>query len=182
MRSPYRESVRTMAKLVSVLALTALLLACAAQAEPEWTYGADSPEEFRQLRADRRAYDGAPPVVPHEIAALGREECLNCHQAGSVENADRIAPPRSHPAWGDCRQCHIEQAVDSVFQATSFEPLRWPSQGSRLYASAPPTIPHTRQNRQDCEVCHVGAQAHPVLRTSHEYRQNCNQCHVASVP
>ena len=33
-------------------------------------------------RAARRAYDGAPPVVPHPIRASGAAECLACHAKG----------------------------------------------------------------------------------------------------
>ena len=82
------------------------------------------------------------------------------------------------PAWGDCRQCHVEQLASQAFQQSDLAPLWWPASGSRLYPSAPPTIPHHLQNREECAVCHIGQQAPAALRAEHGMRANCVQCHV----
>jgi len=49
-----------------------------------------------------RAFEGAPPLVPHEI----EEEmgCLDCHRLG-----DSGAPITPHPERANCVQCHIPQ-------------------------------------------------------------------------
>ena len=140
--------------------------------------GLDSIGALRAARQELRAYDGAPPVIPHEIAGRGREDCNSCHTPGAPTNPERLGPPRSHPAWGDCRQCHVEQIGSGMMASSNLEPLRWPASGSRLYASAPPTIPHSTQNRESCGVCHVGEQAPKALRADHGDRLNCTQCHA----
>lgn len=160
--------------------LTVLLAGCSAG--PQSALGPDD-EPLEQLLAARnslRFYDGAPPVIPHDVAGLGRENCLNCHSPGSADNADRIATPRSHPAWGDCRQCHVERQTNAAFRQTGFEPLRYPPQGWRQTPISPPTIPHIVQNREDCAVCHIGGQAASALRADHGDRPNCRQCHLAT--
>ena len=130
-------------------------------------------------RRTLRAYDGAPPVIPHEVASLGRRDCNGCHLPNAPANGERVGPPRSHPAWGDCRQCHVERHSAALFQSSGLEPLWWPAAGSRLYETAPPTVPHHIQNREDCAVCHIGEQAPAALRAAHGMRDNCRQCHAA---
>jgi len=130
-------------------------------------------------RQTTRAYDGAPPTIPHQTSVLGRKDCNSCHTPGAATNGDRIGPPRSHPAWGDCRQCHLQQHAGGRVPGNQFEPLWRPARGNRLYAAAPPTIPHQLQNRQDCAVCHIGEQAPAALRAAHGMRVNCVQCHAA---
>lgn len=162
------------------LALCALLYSCGTGEPSDWDARRDlSRSGLLELRAETRAYDGAPPVIPHDVPDLGRENCLACHTPGSVNNADRIAPPRSHPAWGDCRQCHVEQHDIKAFRRTAFLPLREPERGHRQYSGAPPVTPHSVQNRADCAVCHIGEQAPPALRAAHGPRANCRQCHIA---
>jgi len=162
------------------LAFCALLCACGSSTPSEWeARGELNRSELVELRAETRAYDGAPPVIPHDVHDLGRENCLGCHRPGSTSNPDRIAPPRSHPAWGDCRQCHAEQQDVPVFRRTSFSPFRDPVRGHRQYAGAPPVTPHSIQNRSDCAVCHIGEQALPALRAAHGPRPNCRQCHAS---
>jgi len=134
--------------------------------------------QLLDARRETRAYDGAPPVIPHEVDARGRQNCNSCHTPGATDNPARVGPPRSHPAWGDCRQCHVEQLARDRFTGSNLDALWWPASGSRLYSSAPPTIPHALQNRQLCEVCHIGEQAPLALRASHGPRDNCTQCHV----
>jgi cytochrome c-type protein NapB len=168
------------------IALTALLMAsCGGGGSDLGLYDPDAYSSRAQLlraRQQTRAYDGAPPVIPHEVAARGRQNCNSCHTPGDTTTPDRVGHPRSHPAWGDCRQCHVEQVENSLFSGSNLEGLWWPASGSRLYSSAPPTIPHALQNRELCEVCHIGDQAPLALRAEHGPRQNCTQCHVANTP
>lgn len=49
-----------------------------------------------------RAFEGAPPLVPHEIEE--ESGCLDCHRLG-----DNDAPITSHPERVNCVQCHIPQ-------------------------------------------------------------------------
>lgn len=63
-------------------------------------------------RSARRAYTGAPPVMPHR--RFMRENCLACH--GPQARPDIKKTP--HPERAHCVQCHVEQALDAV----SFKP------------------------------------------------------------
>ena len=171
------------ATIAASVALTVVLVQCGKEMAGAWEVRREAMrEELATLRASTRAYDSAPPVIPHAVQSLGRENCLSCHAPGSPANASRIASPRSHPAWGDCRQCHVERHSRLVFRETSFEPYREPAWGHRQYAGAPPMTPHAIQNRNNCSICHVGEQAHPALRAKHEFRPNCAQCHVPMFP
>lgn len=135
------------------------------------------------VRAERRAYQGAPPVIPH---APQRAACQVCHTTvGKEVPGLGVAPANphhadeSHAASWNCRQCHLFQepagrATRSSFQETPFSLRR----GSRLYSTAPPTIPHTLLLRRNCVGCHSGVAARPEIRCSHPERVHCGQCHV----
>lgn len=137
-------------------------------------------EQLLANRAVGRAYDGAPPVIPHQVVVLGRTNCDGCHVPGDTSNASRIAPPRSHQDWGECRQCHVEQLVSESFVASHLEPFRNAPEGTQQTAIAPPMIPHSTQGREQCAICHMGEQAPAALRAPHEMRPNCQQCHLAA--
>lgn len=53
----------------------------------------------------RRAFEGAPPLIPHDVE-VGME-CLECHRLG-----DNDAVITSHPERVNCVQCHIPQNED----------------------------------------------------------------------
>ena len=163
-------------ELVVLVVGLALVVSCSSTPD---SVQAMSLDQLLSSRNELRLYDGAPPVIPHQVAALGRENCNNCHMPGALDNADRIAPPRSHPAWGDCRQCHVERHTSGAFRPSELEPLRWPANGHRQSALSPPMIPHHLQNRDDCAICHIGAQAPAAIRAAHGFRPECRQCHVA---
>jgi cytochrome c-type protein NapB len=170
---------RRWAVVCSAVVVAGLFTGCGSPASEAWAERSQPRRELSRIRDERRLYDGAPPVIPHDVAPLGRENCRNCHAPGSYQNGERIASPRSHPAWGDCRQCHIGRHTTAVFRQSAFTPLRWPATGHRQTAIAPPMIPHHIQNREQCAVCHIGAQAHPALRAKHGLRSQCRQCHLA---
>ena len=162
-------------------ALVALLLCACGPSETQSNINApdqwSSVEQLLAARRELRAYDGAPPVIPHSVTELGRSDCGSCHTPGSSDTVT-VAPPRSHPAWGTCTQCHVEQQKTGRFQSSTFEPLWWPASGTRQSEIAPPTIPHHIQNRENCAACHIGQHAPSVLRAAHGMRPNCTQCHI----
>lgn len=135
-------------------------------------------------RASRRAFDGAPPVIPHPInSQYASMSCLACHRQG-LWVGDRLATPMSHPELTNCTQCHVE-AVGPEFTA-GFEPVEnefvgvyRAGSGGRAGPGAPPTIPHSTWMRQECLSCH-GLVARPGLRTTHPWLTNCTQCHASS--
>ena len=90
------------AKLRCLLAacLGGLLAHCSTGAGAGWEYRPSDAGALRAERQARRAYDGAPPVIPHRVRTIGRENCLSCHDPGSSGNDQRVAAPRSHPALG----------------------------------------------------------------------------------
>jgi len=171
-----------MSRAIAIFAavLAGLLAGCSAPAQDQQqaTEAGPSRAELLAARQALRLYDGAPPVIPHRVESLGRENCANCHEPGALDNPDRIAPPRTHPAWGDCRQCHVERKTTKVFVNNEVTPLWWPARGARQTPISPPLIPHHIQNRENCALCHIGAQAPAALRAAHGYRPECRQCHV----
>lgn len=137
-------------------------------------------DELRQAalvdRAKNRAYDGAPPTIPHPVSTSSANGCLACHGNG-LKVGDRIASRMSHPFMTNCTQCHVEQAPGPV--ATTFVGLFRSGPGERASPAAPPTIPHHTWMRQDCTSCH-GLVTRPGTRTTHPWLTNCTQCHAPS--
>lgn len=139
-----------------------------------------------QERAGRRAYDGAPPVVPHPVAQDSAASCLACHESGMVVK-DKVASKISHPPYTSCTQCHVpavgtripltEVALLDPIAENSFVGIEAPLKGSRAWPLAPPTVPHSTLMRSDCLSCH-GPQGLFGLRTPHPDRRSCTQCHV----
>jgi nitrate reductase cytochrome c-type subunit len=63
--------------------------------------------------------------------------------------------------------------------ANDFQPLPQNlRKGDRLYAHAPPVIPHGVFMREACAACHEGVAARSEIRCTHPERVNCLQCHV----
>jgi cytochrome c-type protein NapB len=132
-------------------------------------------------RASRRAYDGAPPTVPHPINQGDAPSCLACHEHGAII-AGRLAPAMSHARHDSCVQCHVSQvgpppAGPRPPPANDFAGLQPTPHGTRAWAGAPPTIPHTLSMRSRCDSCHGVAGVSPI-RSTHPWRQSCQQCHV----
>jgi len=144
-----------------------------------------APAEARSTaeRANGRAYDGAPPTIPHD-ATIGT--CVTCHDGdGMVIDGVGIAPASPHgeaAAAGNmrsCRQCHVPATARALFVASRFTGLpQGPWKGGRALPGAPPTIPHTLQLREQCATCHDGPAARVEIRTTHPERIRCRQCHV----
>jgi cytochrome c-type protein NapB len=150
-----------------------------------------APEEVAALsarRLSRRAFNGAPPTVPHPIDQHQSTSCLACHgQPTRIGMVD--VPQMSHAAYTHCIQCHapahgpggefnrtvLPLATPSLGNA--FSGLPPPVGGTRAYPSAPPTIPHPTAMRQNCVSCH-GPGGSSLVRTTHPQRQNCLQCHA----
>ena len=135
------------------------------------------------VRAARRAYDGAPPVVGHEDFGM---TCTACHdrQGMPVEGVG-FAPASPHDGTAQaystvrCRQCHVFVLDDGLFVASEFVGLAQDLRaGRRLNALSPPTIPHRILMRENCSACHTGPGARVEIATSHPDRVRCTQCHV----
>jgi nitrate reductase (cytochrome), electron transfer subunit len=145
-------------------------------------------DEMKQValadRARNRAYDSAPPVIPHAINQPQVSNCLACHAEG-IKVGDRIATKVSHPHYTNCTQCHVEEnrsesaLVRHFLSENDFEGTKRAGPGTRAWPGAPPTIPHTTWMRQDCTSCH-GLVARAGIRTTHPWLTNCTQCHAPS--
>lgn len=133
-------------------------------------------------RATRRAYDGAPPVIPHAVDARHASACIACHGEGLIV-ADVVARKIPHPIWMQCTQCHVEQENrmfgDIVLAENTFDGFMAADFAHRATPGAPPLTPHSISTRQDCVSCH-GEKGEEGLRTSHPERQNCLQCHPSA--
>ncbi len=140
-----------------------------------------------ERRASRRAYDGAPPVVPHGIDTLSSASCLSCHGVGGDLIIGGKRPAEiSHPWVTNCTSCHVPEdglrqitapAAGRLTVENAFLGKRSAGPGSRAYATAPPTTPHPVWMRQNCMACH-GPGREQAIRTSHPERRNCLQCHA----
>lgn len=166
--------------------LTALVAMCVAAAVAGGCAPAASEPAAPRSTGERalgRAYDGAPPTIPHD-ASIG--SCVTCHDAdGAAIDGIGVAPASPHGeaaaggAMRRCRQCHVPETTRSLLVASRFTGLaQGPWRGARATAGAPPTIPHTLQLRGECLTCHAGPGARVEIRTTHPERSRCRQCHV----
>lgn len=135
------------------------------------------------VRAGRRAYDGAPPTIPHDNFGMSCEAC-HSGQGQSVPGVG-FAPASPHEgtamagATARCRQCHVFVTDERLFVASEFVGLEQDLRpGERATPGAPPTIPHRMLMRENCVACHAGPGAREGIRTSHPERWRCRQCHV----
>ena len=176
MRGSHRKSLSAPARTGLAVVLVAFVAGCAPGA-------GESAQSTATVRAERRAYDGAPPVIPHENMGM---TCVSCHNEVGMELADvGFAPPSPHEitegmnALSRCQQCHVFQQTANVMVANGFVGLRQDlRRGSRLNPLAPPTIPHKTFMRENCVACHSGPAAREEIRTPHPERSRCSQCHV----
>lgn len=143
--------------------------------------------ELEATRGERRAFDGAPPVVPHPIDQASSFACLSCHGEGKVVKG-KIASKISHGTYGNCTQCHVpaggpgligETVLTEKLAGNEFAGNNSPVKGARAFIGSPPTIPHPTLMRSDCMSCHR-ANGTAGIRTTHPYRQSCTQCHAPS--
>ncbi|NOZ41427.1 MAG: hypothetical protein GXP24_14560 [Planctomycetes bacterium] len=157
-------------------------------------------------RETRRAFDGAPPTVPHPIDQLDSTACMACHGEGLRSGTFR-ASKMPHPYYSSCTQCHVEQnakfAPASATFENSFTGVAAPTSGGRASQGAtptlpytdwmrkaiqnrdpatdwvPPVFPHTTWMRNDCLSCH-GRTAAPGMESTHPWQANCLRCHGKS--
>lgn len=134
-----------------------------------------------ESRAALRAFEGAPPVIPHATAGLNIQTCRACHAQG-LRAGDKVARMASHAYLTNCTQCHVEAAgegpsgvwtVENVFAGLRSSGYG----GTRAWAGAPPVIPHTTFMRTNCISCH-GEHGYDGWRPDHLSRTNCVQCHA----
>ncbi len=137
-------------------------------------------------RSRNRAFEGAPPTIPHPIGQGSAKECLLCHENGATIGAV-TAPLISHPAFTSCTQCHVPAlgslpktgesspyilATENSFIGLQEAPAPW-----KMAEGSPPRQPHTTLMRENCSSCH-GKHGRHGLQSSHPERQSCQQCHT----
>lgn len=135
------------------------------------------------VRSERRAFNGAPPVIPHAVDRTNDAACYVCHGEGAMVDG-RVANRMSHGRLANCVQCHAAGpppalADFEVPASNSFVGLPAPVSGPRAFAGAPPEIPHSTWMREQCLSCH-GPMGWPGLEVTHRWRTNCQQCHATS--
>ncbi|HSG07834.1 MAG TPA: hypothetical protein VLA36_05740 [Longimicrobiales bacterium] len=147
--------------------------------------GEKSPHVVVPTRADRRsrrAFEGAPPFIPHplEPETERTQDCAPCHEFGGYNPLLRTYAPRApHPEKTNCLQCHVRPVTTGIFVESDWVYVDWPPYGAGgVIEGSPPTVPHSLQMREHCLACHGGAAAAPDIRTPHPERFNCRQCHV----
>ena len=148
---------RSRFEIALICLIVAVTVGCRRNSRP------DIPSEVTAtaVRANRRAYNGAPPVIPHEPL---KAACITCHtsKGEQVPNLG-FAPANPHGDMGNinnCRQCHLFIADTNQFAESGFEGLPPAfTPGERLFAGAPPTIPHSLQMRANC----LGLSQRPIV-------------------
>lgn len=178
-RSPFFGRPRTTVGLPILL----LFLACGQSERVTVPDRPGSTKTAAAERAERRLFDGAPPVIPHENFGIA---CAECHDLEGMDvPAVGFAPPSPHEktvgmsAISRCMQCHVFAGKAQPFADTTFVGLRQDlRRGARLNAAAPPTMPHGTFLRENCLACHSGPAAREEIRTDHPERERCRQCHV----
>lgn len=141
-------------------------------------------------REARRAFDTAPPVVPHAIDEHDPMACVACHSPGNSRMiGSRLTPEMSHPYLTSCTQCHVpahgqhelvtapNESGTALAAGNSFIGQQTIPHGTIAYQGAPPVLPHPVWMRQNCLACH-GEGRPSAIQTSHPQRQNCLQCHA----
>jgi nitrate reductase (cytochrome), electron transfer subunit len=132
----------------------------------------------------RRAYPGAPPVIPHAVEKDGiiADRCLTCHENGGyVQSFKAYAPVSPHPEKENCRQCHVPVVEKELFVKSDWVFPNKPKLKVTALSGSPPRMPHGLQLRENCLACHGGPAAVEEIRVSHPERENCQQCHVPQV-
>jgi cytochrome c-type protein NapB len=152
----------------------------AASSPPKKASSVKERESILAERAKRRAFDGAPPYIPHPTASISVSACLACHEKG-ISIGDKVASRMSHPVYGNCTQCHVEIASGEPDHANNSFLAFTASLGERASAGAPPAMPHPLWMRNECQSCH-GSTGPQALRITHPERQNCLQCHATTSP
>ncbi|MCS7470319.1 diheme cytochrome c precursor [Stieleria sp. ICT_E10.1] len=137
-----------------------------------------------RIRSSRRAYNGAPPIIPHAVENTSDAACYACH-GGGIRLDGMKASVMSHAYLANCVQCHspppptpfqdVPHEVDNGFVG-----LAAPQAGKRAYPGAPPTIPHSQWMRESCNACHGGPNGWAGMESTHPWRTNCTQCHAPS--
>ena len=93
-------------------------------------------------RTSRRAFNGAPPVIPHAVEGTSDAACYACHGKGIVIG-DRVAHPMSHAFLANCLQCHAPPSpppfVEGFAKAfpNDFVGAPSPTAGKRAFTGAP---------------------------------------------
>jgi nitrate reductase (cytochrome), electron transfer subunit len=140
-----------------------------------------STERTLEAYYSRRQYPGAPPVIPHKVEDNDGQKmaCLACHEKGGwTAELKRHTPLTPHPEQTACRQCHLPESQQALFQPNIWMSVSPPVLGRAYLPGGPPPIPHDLQMRGNCIACHVGPGAVTAIRVQHEARGNCRQCHV----
>lgn len=156
--------------------------ALVAHASNEARESVGAADETAARRAVLRAFETAPPVVPHPVASRGNRECLHCHSE-ILRIGDRVTVPFPHQPFHNCQQCHVGDQVLNVGFPVETLPTDWlgldaPGPGTRAHEFAPPTMPHRVFMRERCLSCHSPDHPDEQMRTPHPERSQCLQCHV----
>lgn len=161
----------------------------ATKASPrDGTGDAKAVKDALRKRQRARAYDGAPPTIPHSVRQSSASECMACHGQG-LRLGERRAAAVPHDEFTSCSQCHVPQAgpvpspaglaKDPRAVANGFRGTQAPVRGERAWSIAPPQTPHSTFMRENCMACH-GENGPSAMRSSHTKRTNCTQCHAGS--
>jgi cytochrome c-type protein NapB len=186
-RRPHRTR-HALSRAGILLALGGLAFVSCDDGEPAGSEFVDVPGVEGRLKSSpavrlaRRAFDGAPPVIPHEPRA---DSCLSCHDEVGLEVPDLgFAPPMPHAlteglsSIARCVQCHVYRTTDGEFVASEYVAYRAPDEPHTAFDGAPAVLPHRVFMREACASCHSGPAAREDIRTDHPERANCTQCHV----
>lgn len=141
-------------------------------------------------RLEHRAFEGAPPIIPHSINEMTPAACAVCHTT-PTRIGDAIAPAMSHEPYASCTQCHVAADGPRIGLdvpplpdgqppfGSDFAGLDAHGAGQRNHPYAPPMIPHPIKMRENCISCHGAAGSNPLPQSHPVATTDCLQCHAA---
>jgi len=128
---------------------------------------------------NRRASEGAPPVMPHQNfdpEDMDGRSCLGCHRDGGyVTSLKAFAPITPHPDMGACSSCHVPQTEQ---KSSNFAAAPHPVLKGDSVKDTPPNIPHSLEMRSNCLACHASSATPAAIRCTHPDRGECTMCHT----
>ncbi|MEZ4459455.1 MAG: hypothetical protein R3E66_06945 [bacterium] len=79
--------------------------------------------QAREARQSGRAYEGAPPTVPHPMDQV--EHLVVCRATVQGKHYWSRGPKISHERYTNCTQCHVERDARRPFAETNRGPSLW---------------------------------------------------------
>ena len=139
-----------------------------------------------------RAYQGAPPSIPHpalDTSSENSSNCLSCHLHGNYIAKWKKWPPKTpHPTYLSCRQCHVAKQTNKNFRKSNWKNTvdsKISLQSSKKDFIAKNFYHQTKKDLNNVEIAikehYTGKQQFFVTKRTHNMlHYPCQECHNGS--